>query len=313
MKIGIVGSGLVGSTTAYTLVMRGIGREIVLVNRNADRARAEAADVRHAVPFAHALQVRAGDYADLRSSHVVIVTVGIPTANIKSRLDLLEGNAAVMREVVPRILAHAPDAVLLVATNPVDAMTHLVAHIAAGYGVPSAHVIGSGTTLDTARFRSLIAERVGVDPQHIHGYVIGEHGDSEVMTWSLLTIGAVPLDVFCLHNDMAIDLAARDQIGEQVRRAGYEILAAKGATYYGVSSALARITQVIVSDQRSVLTVSTPLPHVEGVPDVTISMPQIVGGDGIVRSLPLALNAQEHADLKASAQVIRHAVDQLRL
>jgi L-lactate dehydrogenase len=313
MKIGIVGSGLVGSTTAYTLVMRGIGREIVLVNRNADRARAEAADVRHAVPFAHALQVRAGDYADLRSSHVVIVTVGIPTANIKSRLDLLEGNAAVMREVVPRILAHAPDAVLLVATNPVDAMTHLVAHIAAGYGVPSAHVIGSGTTLDTARFRSLIAERVGVDPQHIHGYVIGEHGDSEVMTWSLLTIGAVPLDVFCLHNDMAIDLAARDQIGEQVRRAGYEILAAKGATYYGVSSALARITQVIVSDQRSVLTVSTPLPHVEGVPDVTISMPQIVGGDGIVRSLPLALNAQEHADRKASAQVIRHAVDQLRL
>ncbi len=313
MKIGIVGSGLVGSTTAYTLVTRGIGREIVLVNRNAERARAEAADVRHAVPFAHALHVCAGDYADLRGSHVVIITVGIPVANFKSRLDLLDGNAAVMREVVPRILEHAPDAVLLVATNPVDAMTHLTAHIAAGYGVPQTRVIGSGTTLDTARFRSLIAERIGVDPHHIHGYVIGEHGDSEVMTWSLVTIGAVPLDVFCVHNDMAIDLAARDQIGEQVRRAGYEILAAKGASYYGISSALARITQVIVNDQRSVLTVSTRLPYVEGVPDVTLSMPQIVGGEGIVQTLPLALDGQEHADLKASAQVIRHAIDQLGL
>jgi L-lactate dehydrogenase len=313
MKIGIIGSGLVGSTTAYTLVMRGIGREIVLINRDHARAQAEAADVRHAVPFANPLEIRAGGYPDLIGSQVVIITVGAPITSYKSRLELLDANAAIMREVVPKILAHAPDAVLLIATNPVDVMTHLAAHIASEYGIPGSRIIGSGTTLDTARFRSLIAARVGVDPQHIHGYVVGEHGDSEVMAWSLVTVGAVPLDVFCFDCDMAIELAERDQIGEQVRRAGYDILAAKGATYYGVSSALARITQVIINDQRAVLTVSTRLPHVEGVPDVSLSMPQVVGGEGIVRTLPIALNGDEHAALEASARVIRAAIDKLGL
>ncbi len=313
MKIGIIGSGLVGSTTAYTLVMRGIGREIVLINRSMERAWGEAADIRHAVPFSHALHVCAGDYKDLHGSHVVIITAGAAGNHIQSRLELLEQNAAIMRDIVPRVLEHAPGAVLVIATNPVDIMTHLAAHLAAECGVPSTRVIGSGTTLDTARFRSLVAEKIDVDPHHIHGYVIGEHGDSEVLTWSLVTVGAVPLDVFCDHSNMAIDVATREKIGEQVRRAGYDIIAAKGATYYGVSSALARITQTIMNDQRGVLTVSTRLPDVAGVPNVSLSMPQVVGGEGIIQNLPIMLNERERTALQGSALVIRRALEQLGL
>ena len=313
MKVGIIGSGYVGATTAYAMVMRGVGREIVLVNRSPERARAEAADVRHAVPFAHPLTVRAGDYADLAGAQLVIITVGVPQKGMTSRMDLLQGNAAVMRDVVPRVLEHAPDAVLLIATNPVDVMTHLATEIAAGYGVPSSRVIGSGTTLDTARFQSLIAERIGVDPHNIHGYVIGEHGDSEVMAWSLVTVGAVPLDVFCDFSQMAIDLAARDQINEQVRMAGFEILRGKGATYYGVSTALAQIAEVILADQRAILTVSARLPFVEAVKNVTLSMPQLIGGQGVLQSLPIALSDGERDALHASAEVIRHALEQIGL
>jgi len=313
MKVGIVGSGLVGSTTAYTLVMRGIGREVVLVNRTQERARAEAADVRHAVPFAHALEVRAGGFEDLGGSQVVIITVGVPLTNIRTRMDLLSANAAVLRDVIPHVLEHAPQAVLLIATNPVDVMTHLAAHLAAPYGIPTSRVIGSGTTLDTARFRSLIAQRIGVDPHHVHGYVIGEHGDSEVPTWSLVTVGAVPLDTFCVHSKLAIDWEERDRITEQVRRAGYEILHTKGATNFGVSSALARITQVIINDQRAVLTISTVLPEVEGVRQVSLSMPALVGGSGVLQHLPIALNDRERDALRASATVLRCAIDELGL
>lgn len=311
MKIGIVGSGLVGATTAYTLVQRGIGREVILVNRTPARARAEAADVRHAVPFAHPLVVRAGDYADLAGCHVVVITVGVPQQGMTSRMDLLEGNAALLREVIPQVLTHVPEAVLLVATNPVDVMTHLVAHIAAGSGVPPCRVLGSGTLLDTARFCSIIADRIGVDPQYINGYVIGEHGDSEVMAWSLVTVGAVPLDTFCFHSTLAIEPAERDEIGERVRKAGFEIFHGKGATYYGVSSALARIVEVIIKDERAVLTVSTPLSQVEGIPNVSLSLPCLVGGNGVIQYLPIALSPDEHAALRASAGVIQAAARQI--
>src|SRR5579859_1648421 len=180
MKIGIVGSGLVGATAAYALVMRGIGGEIVLIDKNADRARAEADDIFHAVPFAHPMKVYAGDYPQLAGSGIVVISAGVNQRPGETRLQLLERNAAAFREVIPEILTHAPDALLVVATNPVDVMTHLTARFA---GKPG-RVLGSGTTLDTARFRALIGAHLGIDPQHVHGYVVGEHGDSEVLTWS---------------------------------------------------------------------------------------------------------------------------------
>ena len=185
MKVGIVGCGMVGSTSAYALVMSGVGREIVLVDINHERAEAEANDLFHAVPFAHPLTVRAGDYPDLAAARVVVIAGGVSQKPGETRLHLLERNAEVFHQIVPSVLRHAPDAVLLVVSNPVDIMTHLAAHFAAQLGVPHSRVIGSGTTLDTARFRALLGRRFGIDPQHVHAYVIGEHGDSEVLTWSL--------------------------------------------------------------------------------------------------------------------------------
>jgi L-lactate dehydrogenase len=284
MKIGIVGSGLVGSTAAYALVMQGVGREIVLVDKSRARAAAEADDLRHAVPFAHPLEVRAGEYADLAGSRVVLLCAGVGQKAGESRLQLLERNAAVFRDVVPAVLKHAPNAVLVVATNPVDVMTHLAARFAADCDVPPGRVLGSGTTLDTARFRSLLGTFCGVDPHHVHAYVIGEHGDSEVLTWSLATVGGMPLESFARLRRIEYAEPTRREIDRKVRQAAYTIIGGKGATYYGIGSALGRIVDVILHDQRAILTVCSPASHVVDVPDVTVALPRLVGGDGIIET-----------------------------
>src|SRR5262245_24087950 len=253
MKIGIVGCGFVGATAGYALVMRGVGREIVLVDKNSARAAAEADDICHAVPFAHPLEVRSGDYEDLASCRVVLLCAGVGQKPGEPRLELLQRNAGVFREVVPSVLKYAPDAVLVVATNPVDVMTHLAARFAARYGVPAGRVLGSGTTLDTARFRSLLGRHCGVDPHHVHAYVIGEHGDSEVLTWSLATVGGMPLEAFARLRNIDVSHAVRADIDKKVREAAYTIIHGKQATYYGIGTALARIVDIILHDQRAVM------------------------------------------------------------
>jgi L-lactate dehydrogenase len=311
MKIGIVGAGFVGSTAAYAMVMRGVGRQIVLVDKSEGRARAEADDLFHAVPFAHPLDVVAGSYRDLAGARVVILTAGVGQRPDETRLQLLARNEAVFADVVPRVLDHAPDAVLVVATNPVDVMTHVAARLAAGRGVAAGRVLGSGTTLDTARFRSLLGRRLGVDAAHVHAYVVGEHGDSEVLTWSLVTVGGIPLADMAERHGVPFDDAVRAQIDAGVRRAAYTIIDGKGATYYGVGSALARIVDAILRDQRSVLTVCTPSRRVAGVDDVTVSLPQVVGGGGALETLPLALPPEEERALARSAGIVRAAIDGL--
>jgi L-lactate dehydrogenase len=311
MKIGIVGSGLVGSTAAYAMVMRGVGREIVLVDLNSARAQAEADDILHAVPFAHPIQVRAGNYADLADSRLVIITAGVSQRPGETRLELLGRNAKVFQSVVPQILKHAPDAILLVATNPVDVMTHLTARYAGSLGVPSSRVIGSGTTLDTARFRALLGRYLGVDAPHIHAYVLGEHGDSEVLTWSLVNIGGIPLEDFCRLQKSTICDEDKATIDEQVRKAAYHIIEGKGATYYGIGSALARVSEVILRDQRSILTVCTPVSEVAGISEVTVSLPHLVGGQGILTTLHPPLSDEEQNALQSSARLIRQVIDNL--
>jgi len=311
LKIGIVGSGFVGSAAAYAMVMRGVGRQIVLVDRDEARARAEADDLLHAVPFAEPLDVVAGGYPDLAGARVVILTAGVGQRPGETRLQLLARNEAVFAEVVPSVLAHAKDAVLVVATNPVDVMTHVAARVAAARGVPAGRVLGSGTTLDTARFRALLGRRLGVDAAHVHAYVVGEHGDSEVLTWSLAAVGGIPLADMAERHGVPFDDEVRREIDRGVRRAAYSIIEGKGATYYGVGSALARIVDAILRDQRSVLTVCAPARRVAGVDDVTVSLPQVVGGRGVIETLPLALPADEEAALARSAAVVRAAIDGL--
>lgn len=311
MKVGVVGSGLVGATAAYALVMRGVGREIVLVDKNEARAAAEADDLRHAVPFAHPLEVRSGGYPDLAGCRAVVLCAGVGQKPGETRLQLLRRNAAVFRDVVPAVLNHAPDATVVVATNPVDVMTHLAARLASEAGVPAGRVFGSGTTLDTARFRSLVGAHCGVDPHHVHGYVVGEHGDSEVLTWSLVTIGGMPLREFARMRGVDLSEEVRGGIDEKVRRAAYTIIGGKGATYYGIGSALARIVDAVLHDQRSILTVCAPAADVAGVKDVTVALPRLVGGCGVIETFPLPLGDAEQAQLRASAGVIRQALDEL--
>lgn len=308
MKVGIVGAGLVGSTAAYAMVMKGVGREIVVVDLSRERAQAQADDISHAIPFAHPLDIRAGDYADLAGSRAVVIAAGVSRQPGETRTQLLQRNEGIFRQVVPQVLAHAPEAVLIIASNPVDVMTHLTARLAAAAGLPTTRVIGSGTTLDTARFRALLSDQLGVDPQHVHGYVIGEHGDSQVLTWSQVTVGGVHLEEFCALRGTPLSEAARAAIDEGVRFAGRSIIAGKGATYYGIGSALARIVDVIVHDQRAILTICTPQPEVAGVPDVTLSLPQLVSGAGVLAALPLALSATETAALAKSATAVSEAI-----
>lgn len=304
MKIGIIGSGLVGSTAAYAMVMRGVGREVVLVDLNKARASAEADDIFHAVPFAHPVGVRDGDYADLAGCKVVVITAGVGQRPGESRRDLLGRNAAVFRSIVPQILDAAPEAILLVASNPVDVMTHLTARFAAEFGLPSSRVLGTGTTLDTARFRVLLGRCLGVDAQHVHAYVLGEHGDSEVLTWSLATVGGIPLDEYCEMEHLSLCSGEREVIDEQVRKAAYHIISGKGATYYGVGSAIARIVEAILKDQRAILTVCSPLDEVAGVKNVTLSLPHLVGGDGVLNTLYPPMDAEEARLLRLSAEVV---------
>lgn len=311
MKIGIVGSGFVGSAAAYAMVMQGVGRKIVLVDLNRERAQAEADDIYHAVPFAQPLEITAGGYEELAGCRIVIVAAGVGQKPGETRLQLLQRNAKVFQQVIPHILKYAPDTIIMVATNPVDVMTHLAARFASEMGVPSNRVIGSGTMLDTARFRSLLARRLGVDSQHINAYVIGEHGDSEVLTWSMVTVGGIPLADFCRQRGIVLDDVAHEEIDKHVRYAAYQIIEGKGATYYGIGSALAHMVDVVLHDQRAIMTVCTPLPVVAGINDVTIAMPHLVGGAGILDSFTLDLSDDEQEALINSATLIRKIINDL--
>ncbi len=311
MKVGVVSCGMVGATAAYAMVMRGVGRELVLVDLNRARAEAEANDIYHAVPFANPLVVRAGGYDDLAGARVVVIAGGVAQKPGETRLELLRRNADVFRQIVPAVVLAAPDAILLVVTNPVDVMTQLAARFAGEFGVPATRVIGSGTTLDTARFRALLGRHFGVDPHHVHAYVVGEHGDSEVLAWSQATIAGLGPDEFARVTGTALDEPARRQIDEDVRRAAYHIIAGKGATYYGIGSAVARIVEVVLNDQRAILTVCASTPADPDCDGVTLSLPRLVGGQGELAPIPLPLDEAERGALRRSADVLREAMASL--
>ena len=314
MKIGIVGCGMVGSSVAFALVMRGVGREVVLVDLSRSRAEAEANDILHAVPFAHPLIVRAGDYADLGDCRAVVIAAGVAQRPGETRLQLLQRNAAVFEHVVPNIASRAPDAVLVVVSNPVDIMTHLATVFATASGVPSTRVIGSGTMLDSARFRTLLGARFGVDPHHVHAYVVGEHGDSEVLTWSLAAIAGTRLDEFAVRRgDAALTESEKREIDQKVRGAAYEIIAGKGATYYGIGGAVARLLDVLLHDQRAILTISSRVQDLFGDQKVTFGLPHLVGAEGVLSRIPLHLDASEQKDLERSASIVHDAIESLRL
>jgi L-lactate dehydrogenase len=307
MKIGIVGAGLVGSTAAYAMVMRGSASEVVLVDAKEELAGAHAEDILHAAPFASAMRVGAGGYEALRGAGIVVLTAGTAQREGETRLDLLARNAEVFRQIVPRVLDAAPEAILLVASNPVDVMTQVATRVS---GLPAERVIGTGTILDTARFRALLGEHLEVAPTSVHAYVLGEHGDSEVLAWASARVGGVPLDAFSTEAH-EVNEAVRARIDDAVRRAAYRIIAGKGATYHGIGAAIARLVEAIRDDERSVLTVSTITPDFDGIREVAFSLPRVVGAAGVLRTLEPELGARERQALRRSATVLKEAADHL--
>ena len=246
MKTGIIGAGWVGSTAAYAIAISGAAGEVVLVDVNAALAQAQAEDILHATPFAKPVRISAGEYGALEGAQTIILACGVGQRPGETRLQLLGRNARIFEEVVPKVLRHAPQALLIVATNPVDVMTQMVTHIS---GLAPSRVIGSGTILDTARFRSLLGEHIGVSPRSIHAYVLGEHGDSEVLVWSSATVGGLPLSDFANQIGRPVGGDIRAAIDEGVRRAAYRIIEGKGATYHGIGAGLARIVRAIRDDE----------------------------------------------------------------
>ncbi|MGP6086798.1 L-lactate dehydrogenase [Antarctobacter jejuensis] len=310
MKVGIVGAGMVGSSAGFALVLQNIVSDLVLIDLNAARARAEAEDIAHAVPFAGTTNVRAGTYADIKDAAVVILACGVSQKPGETRPQLLSRNAEVFRAVIGEVMTVAPGAILLIASNPVDVITEISTRLS---GLPPTRVIGSGTILDTARFRWLIGRHLGISPGSVHSYVLGEHGDSEVLAWSSARAGSVELTAFAAQVGAPLTQNVRARIDEGVRRAAYTIFEGKGATWYGIGAGLARITRAIVRDEQAVLSVSVVEEEVLGVPKVALSLPRLVGGQGVSATLWPDLDTGETDALRRSATLLKEMSDSVVL
>jgi L-lactate dehydrogenase len=308
MKVGIVGCGLVGSTAAYTMALTSAVSEIVLIDLNASLAQAQAEDILHATPFVKPIKVVAGGYGDLAGAGLVVLACGVNQRPDETRLQLLERNARVFESVTPQVVRTAPEAVLLVASNPVDLITRVVSKLA---GIPPRRVIGSGTILDTARFRALLGDHLGVAPHSVHAYVLGEHGDSEVPVWSSAKMGGIPLLQFAGQMGRPVTEEVKGRIDEGVRRAADRIIKGKGATYYGIGAGLARIASAIRDNEQAVLTVSASTAGVEDFPETTFSLPRIIGREGISATLSPVLSHDEQKALGRSAEILLNAARQI--
>ncbi|PTV97488.1 malate dehydrogenase (NAD) [Rhodobacter aestuarii] len=302
MKVGIVGAGMVGSAAGFAIAMRGVASEVVFVDRNMALARAQQEDIHHAVPFAQGCKLGSGDYDCLEGAGIVILAAGVAQKPGESRLSLLSRNAEVFSDVISKVRQYAPDAILIVASNPVDIMTEVAQRAS---GLPPERVIGTGTLLDSARFRALLAGHLGIAAHSVHGFVLGEHGDSEVLAWSSARVGAEPLDRIAVQLGVEITETVRAQIDEGVRRAAYRIIEGKGATWYGIGAGLARLVLAIRDDQRAVLSLSIRTPQIAGVEDVSVSLPRVVGAAGVINTLVPSLDPDEWEALHRSAALVK--------
>ena len=310
VRVAVVGAGNVGTTFAYTLLLSGLASEIVLIDANQARAEGEAMDLNHAVPMAHPTRIWSGGYADCAGAKVTVISAGSAQKPGETRLDLLQRNVNIFRQIIPQVVEHNPDGIILIATNPVDILSYASWKIS---GLPTQRVIGSGTILDTARFRYLLSQHYGVDPRSVHAYIIGEHGDSEVPAWSLANIAGMRLQDFCAANGFSCDDEILQEIFRNTRDAAYQIIEKKGATYYAVAAGLLRIVEAILRNQSTVLSLSSFIRDYYGIQDVYLSLPSVVDQGGIERVLNLELAQDEIQGLQSSAAVLKGLIGQLDL
>ncbi|HHY87511.1 MAG TPA: L-lactate dehydrogenase [Chloroflexi bacterium] len=307
-RVAVVGAGNVGASFAFQLLVTGLASEIVLIDANRKKAEGEAMDLNHAAPLTHSSRIWAGDYADTAGAAITVITAGSAQRPGETRLDLAQRNTEIFRSIVTEVVKNNPNGIILVTTNPVDVLTYASLKFS---GLPKNQVLGSGTVLDTARFRYLLSRRFGVDPRSVHAHIIGEHGDSEVPVWSLANIAGMRIPEYCAANNLGCVQEELEDIFRQTRDAAYEIIERKGATYYAIAAGLTRIVEAILRDQSSVLSVSSLIEDYYGINDVCLSLPTLVDAGGVEKVIRLNLDEREVHGLQESARVLRQTIESL--
>lgn len=301
-KVSILGSGRVGSSIAYSLVLEGICSEIVLVDIAKDLAIGESMDMIQGTPFTHPVNIYAGDYQDTKDSDIIIITLGKARKTGQSRIELVQSNVDIIKSVMPQVVKYAPDAIYIVVSNPVDILTYTIQKIT---DLPKERVIGTGTLLDSSRLRSILAKRAQVNPSNVHGYVLGEHGDSSFVPWSLVSIAGMELENY----DEKIFKNQYENIQQEVRLCGANVIKNKGATNYAIAMSVRYLVESIIKNTRGVLTVSSMMDGQYGMKDLCISIPTVIGGEGIINTLEPALTQNELAQLMNSANILKEVIN----
>ena len=309
-KAAVVGCGFVGASIAFTLMQRGLFSELVLIDANCAKAEGEAMDLSHGLPYTAPMDIYAGDYDDAADCGLIIVTAGANQKPGETRLDLIGKNVAILKSIIPEIRRRNFEGILLIVSNPVDVLTYAAWRMS---GLPANRVFGSGTVLDTARLKQLLGEHLRVDSRNVHAFIIGEHGDSELAVWSGANVSGIDLHDFCELRGHFDHQASMQRIYESVRDSAYQIIERKGATYYGIAMAVGRIAESIVLDQESVLPVSVVLEGQYGLDGLCLSIPSVVGKNGLESVLEIPLSPEENEALHASAAQLKEVIAQLEL
>ncbi len=309
-KAAMIGCGFVGSASAFALMQSGLFSELVLIDANHDKAEGEAMDIAHGLPFAGQMKIYAGDYDDIVDAAVIIVTAGAAQKPGETRLDLVNKNVNIFKSIIPEIAKRNYKGILLIVANPVDILTYTAVKLS---GLPENRVIGSGTVLDTARLKYALGEHLEVDSRSVHSFIIGEHGDSEIVAWSSTNVSGIPVNDFCELRGHFNHEEAMHRIADDVKNSAYNIIEKKGATYYGIAMSVKRICECIMRDEKSILPISSMMHGEYGISDICLSMPTVVGREGVETRVPIQLNEQEESALSASAEQLSKVAAQLDL
>lgn len=309
-KVGIIGCGFVGSSSAFSLMQSGMFTEMVLIDADKARAEGEALDISHGLPFAKPMKIYAGDYSDLKDAGLIIITAGANQKPGETRLDLVKKNIAIFKSIIPEIKKIDYKGILLIVANPVDILTTVAIKLS---GFPANRVFGSGTVLDTARLKYNLGQHLDVDSRSVHAFIIGEHGDSEIAAWSCANVSGIKLNKFCEMRGYFKHEEAMKRIADEVKNSAYEIIKRKRATYYGIAMAVRRICEAIVRNEKSILPISSLMKGQYGISGIALSMPAIVGRNGVETHVPFEINEQESADLQKSAKTLQEVLAQNEL
>lgn len=309
-KAAIIGCGFVGSATAFCLMQSGLFSELVLLDANKEKAEGEAKDIVHGIPFVGQMKIYAGEYDDIMDAAVIIITAGANQKPDETRLDLVHKNVGIYKSIMPEIAKRNYQGILLIVSNPVDILTYTAHKLS---GISENRIIGSGTVLDTARLKYQLGEHLNVDSRSVHTFIIGEHGDSEIAAWSSANVSGIPLNDFCEMRGHYKHQESMERIAETVKNSAYEIISKKGATYYGIAMSVKRICEAIVRDEKSILPISRMMHNEYGVDEVVLSMPAIVGADGIETEVPISLSEEEEKLLQKSADTLKNIINTLEL